>query len=119
MAKQKGESGGDRLTSDISELPFRAIVSTEGGCGSVAGAAGTWTPMSASSQSCRSDGKPDFPLICECLLQRRYRIPLTFMVFDVLRVDGQDVRIGAGSWSGRACRRFGACGSSSSESAES
>jgi hypothetical protein len=30
-------------------------------------------------------------LICECLLQRRWRIPLTFMVFDVLRVGGQDV----------------------------
>jgi hypothetical protein len=30
------------------------------------------------------DGKPDFGLICECLLQRRFAIPLTYMVFDVL-----------------------------------
>jgi bifunctional non-homologous end joining protein LigD len=37
------------------------------------------------------DGKPDFPLICACLLQHRYRVPLTFMVFDMLRVDGQDI----------------------------
>ena len=37
------------------------------------------------------DGKPDFPLICERLLQHRFSIPLTFMVFDVLSVDGQSV----------------------------
>jgi ATP-dependent DNA ligase len=30
------------------------------------------------------DGKPDFPLICECLVQRHYSIPLTYMIFDVL-----------------------------------
>jgi bifunctional non-homologous end joining protein LigD len=36
-------------------------------------------------------GRPDFPLICECLLQHRYRIPLTYMVFDVLSVDGESV----------------------------
>jgi bifunctional non-homologous end joining protein LigD len=35
------------------------------------------------------EGKPDFPLICECLLQRRSWIPLTYMVFDVLRIEGE------------------------------
>ena len=38
-----------------------------------------------------ADGKPDFPLICECVLQRRYAIPLTYMVFDVLSVQGESV----------------------------
>ena len=37
------------------------------------------------------DGRPDFPLICECLLQRRFAIPLTYMVLDVLSVDGESV----------------------------
>jgi hypothetical protein len=35
------------------------------------------------------DGKPDFPLICECLLQRHPWTSLTYMVFDVLSVDGE------------------------------
>jgi bifunctional non-homologous end joining protein LigD len=55
----------------LSELPVRAVLDGE-------------------LVALHADGKPDFPLICECLLQRRYRIPLTFMVFDVLRVDGAD-----------------------------
>ena len=37
------------------------------------------------------DGKLAFPLICECLLQRRYRALLTYMVFDVLSVEGAGV----------------------------
>ena len=37
------------------------------------------------------DGKPDFPLLCECLLMGRASIPLTFMAFDLLRIDGRDV----------------------------
>jgi bifunctional non-homologous end joining protein LigD len=37
------------------------------------------------------DGKPDFPRVCECLLQRRSSIPLTYMVFDVLSVEGESV----------------------------
>lgn len=36
-------------------------------------------------------GKPDFSLVCERVLMRRPWIPLTFMVFDVLRIDGRDV----------------------------
>jgi bifunctional non-homologous end joining protein LigD len=37
------------------------------------------------------DGKPDFPLLCECVLQRRSSVPLTLMLFDVLSVDGESV----------------------------
>jgi bifunctional non-homologous end joining protein LigD len=37
------------------------------------------------------DGKPDFPSLCECVLQRHSLIPLTLMVFDVLSVDGRTV----------------------------
>jgi hypothetical protein len=36
--------------------------------------------------------KPDFPSVCERMLHRQARIPITFMIFDVLRVDGRDVR---------------------------
>jgi ATP-dependent DNA ligase len=35
-----------------------------------------------------ADGKPDFPPLCESVLQRRSSIPLTFMAFDVLSVEG-------------------------------
>jgi bifunctional non-homologous end joining protein LigD len=38
------------------------------------------------------DGKPDFPLVCEAVLHRRTSIPLTFMAFDILSVEGEDVR---------------------------
>jgi bifunctional non-homologous end joining protein LigD len=37
------------------------------------------------------DGKPDFPQLCECVLMRRSASPLTFVAFDVLRVDGRNV----------------------------
>jgi ATP-dependent DNA ligase len=37
------------------------------------------------------DGKADFPLICECLLPRRFSTPLTYTVFDVLSVEGKSV----------------------------
>ena len=37
------------------------------------------------------EGKPDFPLVCERVLHRHSAIPLTYIVFDVLRVDGRDV----------------------------
>jgi bifunctional non-homologous end joining protein LigD len=36
-------------------------------------------------------GRPDFPLICECLLQRQYHVALMYMVFDVLSVEGESV----------------------------
>ena len=31
------------------------------------------------------NGKPDFPHLCECVIERSYSIPLTDMVVDVLR----------------------------------
>lgn len=37
------------------------------------------------------NGKPDFPLLCECLLAGRASIPVTFMAFDLLRLEGRDV----------------------------
>jgi bifunctional non-homologous end joining protein LigD len=36
-------------------------------------------------------GKPDFPLVCERVLHRHSAIPLTFIAFDVLSVEGRDV----------------------------
>jgi bifunctional non-homologous end joining protein LigD len=36
-------------------------------------------------------GKPDFPQLCECVLMRRTTVPLTFMAFDVLSLDGRPV----------------------------
>jgi hypothetical protein len=36
------------------------------------------------------DGWPDFPLVCDRLLNGKGRIPLTFVVFDVLEHEGQD-----------------------------
>jgi bifunctional non-homologous end joining protein LigD len=40
-----------------------------------------------------ADGKPDFVSVCERMLQGHAEIPLTFMVFDVLSVDGRDLRM--------------------------
>src|SRR3954447_16164271 len=37
------------------------------------------------------DGSPDFPLLCERMLMRRPGIAVTYMVFDVLRLDGKDL----------------------------
>src|SRR3954468_22981625 len=39
-----------------------------------------------------SDGKPDFELVCSRMLHRHAEIPLVFLAFDVLRVEGRDVR---------------------------
>jgi bifunctional non-homologous end joining protein LigD len=35
-----------------------------------------------------SDGAPDFPLVCERMLMRRRHIPVVFVIFDVLSLDG-------------------------------
>jgi bifunctional non-homologous end joining protein LigD len=35
------------------------------------------------------DGCPDFPLLCERMLMRRLGIAVTYMVFDLLSVDGR------------------------------
>jgi bifunctional non-homologous end joining protein LigD len=37
------------------------------------------------------DGAPDFPTLCERMLMRRPGIPITYMVFDALSVDGVDL----------------------------
>jgi bifunctional non-homologous end joining protein LigD len=80
---------------------FRAIVSTEGEAGSQPARLGhdAARPVLADLPvrgifdgelvALDEDGKPDFPLICECLLQRHSWIPLTYMVFDVLSVEGE------------------------------
>ena len=36
-------------------------------------------------------GKPDFPQLCECVLMGRASTPLTFIIFDVLSVEGRSV----------------------------
>ena len=37
------------------------------------------------------ESKPDFPELCSCVLTRQSSTPLTFMAFDVLRVEGEEV----------------------------
>jgi bifunctional non-homologous end joining protein LigD len=39
-----------------------------------------------------ADGKPDFPSVCERMLHRHAEIPISFLIFDVLRIDGQNLR---------------------------
>jgi ATP-dependent DNA ligase len=41
-----------------------------------------------------SDGRPAFPLVCDAILRRHSSIPLTFIVFDVLSVEGRKVTRG-------------------------
>jgi bifunctional non-homologous end joining protein LigD len=38
-----------------------------------------------------AEGKLDFPLVCEAVLHRHPSIPLTFVAFDVLSIDGKSV----------------------------
>jgi bifunctional non-homologous end joining protein LigD len=56
----------------LAELPVRAVLDGE-------------------LVSLDAEGKPDFPQLCECVLQRHPSIQLTFMVFDVLSVEGESV----------------------------
>jgi bifunctional non-homologous end joining protein LigD len=37
------------------------------------------------------DGSPDFPLICERMLMRHTGIRVTYMIFDLLSLDGHDL----------------------------
>ncbi len=37
------------------------------------------------------DGSPDFPLVCERMLMRRRSVAVTFVIFDLLRLDGEDM----------------------------
>src|SRR5215210_1146771 len=36
-----------------------------------------------------ADGKPDFPLVCKALLHRDSSVPLTFVAFDVISIEGR------------------------------
>jgi bifunctional non-homologous end joining protein LigD len=38
-----------------------------------------------------ADGAPDFPMLCERLLNRRHSIRVTYMIFDVLSLDGRSL----------------------------
>jgi bifunctional non-homologous end joining protein LigD len=58
----------------LSELPVRAVLDGE-------------------LVALDTDGKPDFPQLCECVLLRQAAKPLTLMIFDVLSVDGESVAV--------------------------
>ena len=84
---------------------FRAVVSTEGGLLRVRSRRG-WD-MTERVQflaelpargifdgelvALDETGRPDFPQLCECVLMRRATTPLTFIIFDVLSVEGRNV----------------------------
>jgi hypothetical protein len=36
-----------------------------------------------------ADGRPHFPLVCDRLLHRDNSVPLTYVIFDVLELDGE------------------------------
>jgi bifunctional non-homologous end joining protein LigD len=38
-----------------------------------------------------SEGSPDFPLVCERMLMGRHHIPVVYVVFDVLSLDGRSL----------------------------
>jgi ATP-dependent DNA ligase len=56
----------------LTELPVRAVLDGE---------------LVASGP----DGCPDFPLLCERMLMRRHGTAVTYMVFDLLSLDGEDL----------------------------
>jgi bifunctional non-homologous end joining protein LigD len=83
---------------------FRAIVSTEGPIRLRSRRGWDMTPhvgflaelpahavLDGELVALDDDGKPDFPELCECMLLRRRSTPLTFIVFDVLSVEGEPV----------------------------
>jgi bifunctional non-homologous end joining protein LigD len=83
---------------------FRAIVSTEGPLRVRSRRGWNMTPqvgflaelpvraiLDGEIVAFGSDAKPDFPLVCEALLHRNVAMPLTFLAFDVLSVEGRDV----------------------------
>jgi bifunctional non-homologous end joining protein LigD len=85
---------------------FRAIVSTEGAPLRVRSRRG-WdmTPLLPELSALPvngtfdgelvafgGDGAPDFPLLCERMLMRRSGIHVSYVIFDLLRLDGEDLR---------------------------
>jgi bifunctional non-homologous end joining protein LigD len=36
-----------------------------------------------------ADGRPNFPLVCDRLLHRDRSVPLTYVIFDLLALDGE------------------------------
>jgi bifunctional non-homologous end joining protein LigD len=84
---------------------FRAIVSTEGPLRVRSRRGWNMTPkldflaelpvravLDGELVAFGADGKPDFLSVCERMLHRQARIPIIFMIFDVLSVEGLDVR---------------------------
>jgi bifunctional non-homologous end joining protein LigD len=83
---------------------FRAIVSTEGrlrvrsrrgwdmtGLVPELAALPVFATLDGELCAFGPDGSPDFPLVCERMLMRRTGIRVTYMVFDLLSLDGQDL----------------------------
>lgn len=83
---------------------FRAIVSTEGPLRVRSRRGWNMTPHVAFLEELPvtgvldgelvafgTDGRPDFPLVCDAVLHRHDSIPLTFLAFDVLSVEGRSV----------------------------
>jgi bifunctional non-homologous end joining protein LigD len=84
---------------------FRAIVSTEGAPLRVRSRRGwNMTPLVPELSALPvagtfdgelvafgEDGTPDFPLLCEKMLMRRPNIAVTYVVFDLLSLDGDDM----------------------------
>jgi bifunctional non-homologous end joining protein LigD len=58
------------------------------------------------------DGGPWFPDVCHRVLNRDFTIPLTFVVFDLLRIDGEDMRNAPFSERRAALERLGLNGPS-------
>jgi bifunctional non-homologous end joining protein LigD len=83
---------------------FRAIVSTEGTLRVRSRRGWDMTPhvlflqelpvravLDGELVALDGEGRPDFPLVCQCVLQRHASIPLTLIIFDLLSVDGEPV----------------------------
>jgi bifunctional non-homologous end joining protein LigD len=84
---------------------FRAIVSTEGPLRVRSRRGWNMTPqlefladlpvsavLDGELVAFGSDGKPDFVSLCDRMLHGQSQIPITFLIFDVLSVDGRDLR---------------------------
>jgi hypothetical protein len=58
------------------------------------------------------DGKPDFERICERMLFRHDEIPLVFLAFDVLSVEGRTFDVSRIRSAGRSSRSYRSTGHS-------